>query len=150
MIRKTIFSLFLMAAALAGRAQDEHFGAVIDDKDAITLSELWNRLENKESLETKVEAKVLECCQAKGCWMEVDAGNGETMRVRFKDYGFFVPKNSAGKTAVMRGVASVETISVAELKHYAEDAGQSKEEIDRITEPRKQLVFLADGVILKD
>jgi hypothetical protein len=39
---------------------------------------------------------------------------------------------------------------VATLRHYAQDAGKSKEEIDKITEPKHMLTFLADGVLITD
>ncbi len=145
--------ILLLAAVFAygtAAAQDTHYGEKIDSKNAISMQEMQEKLEGKESVDVKVEAEVQGVCQMKGCWMEIDAGDGETMRVKFKDYGFFVPKDCAGKTAVMRGTARVEETTVAELKHYAEDAGKSEEEIEAITEPRRQLVFVADGVILKD
>ena len=39
--------------------------------------------------------------------------------------------------------------SVEELKHYAEDAGETQEVIDAITEPEISLAFEAKGVIIK-
>jgi hypothetical protein len=42
-----------------------------------------------------------------------------------------------------------DTTTVAQLRHYAEDAGKSKEEIAKITEPKIELTFMADGVIVK-
>jgi hypothetical protein len=36
------------------------------------------------------------------------------------------------------------------LKHYAEDAGKSADEIALITEPSYDVNFIADGVIIKD
>jgi hypothetical protein len=75
--------------------------------------------------------------------------NGETIRVTFKDYGFFMPLDAAGKTVIADGIASIEETSVADLKEYAKDAGKSQEEIDAITEPERELVFEASGVIIK-
>jgi hypothetical protein len=106
-------------------------------------------LEDDQALDIKLKGTVTEVCQAKGCWMTIDIGDGETMRVKFKDYGFFVPKDAAGKTAIMHGVAKKEEVSVDELKHLAEDAGQSEAEINAITEPQVELTFVADGVIIK-
>ena len=54
---------------------------------------------------------------------------------RFKDYGFFMPTDAAGKEVIVDGKAFVNEVSVADLKHYAEDAGKSPEEIAKITEP---------------
>ena len=81
--------------------------------------------------------------------MDVKLPDGDVMKVRFKDYGFFVPtKGLEGKRAVMQGTATREELDVATLRHYAEDAGKSKEEIEKITEPENNLMFLADGVLI--
>lgn len=96
-----------------------------------------------------VQGKITEVCQKKGCWMNIEKGDGTTMMVRFKDYGFFMPLDCAGKTAVMHGNAYMDTVSVEDLRHYAEDAGKSDDEISKITEPKLELAFEADGVVLK-
>lgn len=124
-------------------------GEEVDESAAISVAELIKLMEGKDKLEVTVKARVEECCQKKGCWMKVDMGNGQTMMVTFKDYGFFVPLESAGKTAIMKGIAYYDTISVDMLRHYAEDAGKSKEEIEAITESSYALAFEASGVVLK-
>ena len=64
---------------------------------------------------------------------------------------FFVPVDSVeGKTAIIQGDLFLDTTSVEMLKHYAEDAGKSEEEITLITEPSFELGFIADGVIIKE
>tara|TARA_B100001121_G_C18346361_1_gene460399 strand:- start:332 stop:577 length:246 start_codon:yes stop_codon:yes gene_type:complete len=78
------------------------------------------------------------------------ATNTDTLFVRFRNYGFFVPTNGVeGKTAIIEGDLFVDTISVKMLQHYAKDAGKSKEEIQKITEPQFGLAFTADGVIIR-
>ena len=124
------------------------FGAHIDEHGAMAAADLLKQLESKDSVVGKVTAPITAACQKKGCWMTVDLG-GTEMRVTFKDYGFFVPKNSSGHTATMEGVARKEEISVATLKHYAEDAGKSKAEIAAITKPETEYSFEATGVIIK-
>jgi len=69
--------------------------------------------------------------------------------VKFKDYGFFMPLDASGNTAIMRGRAYKEETSVDELRHYAEDEGKSAEEIAAIVEPVTELKFMADGVIIQ-
>ena len=102
------------------------------------------------SLKLKIEGEILSSCPMKGCWMKISVEN-DTVLVRFKDYGFFVPKNGIeGKRTIINGNISVDTLSVAQLQHYAEDAGKSKEEIDLITEPEITISFLADGVLIKE
>ena len=73
----------------------------------------------------------------------------DTVLVRFKDYGFFVPKSGAeGKSTIVNGNISVDTLSVVQLRHYAEDAGKSREEILSIVNPEITISFLADGVTI--
>ena len=127
------------------------FGDEIAADNAINTSEMASRFENMksgDSIATKMVGKVNEVCQAKGCWMRVDLGNEEEVMVKFKDYGFFMPKNIAGKEVIMNGQAYVTEVSVDEQRHYAEDAGKSEEEIAAITEPKRTYSFMANGVLL--
>ena len=73
----------------------------------------------------------------------------KNIMVRFKDYGFFVPLDASGKEVIVKGKAYVNKVSVADLKHYAEDAGKSEEEIAEITEPKIEYAFEANGVLIK-
>jgi hypothetical protein len=152
-IMKKIIAAVLLVSGLysceSTLGQDSQFGTKIDDKGAISMSELITKMKDSEKVEAKVEGKVVSVCQAKGCWMTIDKGDGTTMRVSFKDYAFFVPKNIAGKTVVMQGTAEVTTTSVAELKHYAEDAKKSDAEIESIKEPARDMTFEAEGVLIK-
>jgi hypothetical protein len=136
-------------AAMAAKGQQ--FGAAITPDGAITYDELLAKNIN-EPTNLKVKGRVSEVCQAKGCWMNIvsDKGSDNTMKVRFKDYGFFMPKDISGREVIMEGVASIQEVSVDELRHYAEDAGKSQDEINAITKPRRELSFLASGVILLD
>jgi hypothetical protein len=103
-----------------------------------------------DSINTKIIAKVNSVCQAKGCWMKVELDNEIEAMVKFKDYGFFMPKDISGKQVVMNGIAFVNEVPVDELRHYAEDAGKTEEEIAAITKPKRTYSFLADGVLLPE
>jgi hypothetical protein len=72
------------------------------------------------------------------------------MRVTFKDYAFFMPKDLSGKRVVVDGFARVETTSVEVLRHYAEDAKKTPAEITAITEPKREVSFEAAGVLILD
>lgn len=103
-----------------------------------------------DSAQMKITGKVLEVCSKKGCWMTLEMPNGDPMRVTFKDYAFFMPKNIAGKTVVLLGVAKKHTTSVKMLRHYAEDAKKSTEEIAKITSQKNELTFEANGAVILD
>ena len=124
------------------------YGEKITAKGTVVPARLNKALAQKDSVETKLTGKVLEVCSKKGCWMQVELADKSKMFVKFKDYAFFVPTDLVGKEIVVDGIAFNKTTSVAELKHYAEDAKKSKAEIDAITEPKKEVRFLADGVLV--
>lgn len=148
---KRVFAILVtLLFSVASYAQEAaHFGKQITDKKAIPASSLPEKMGNKENMEAKVSGMVESVCQVKGCWMKVKMADGESMRVMFKDYGFFVPKDIAGKTVIFQGEAQKKIVPVEHLQHYALDAGKSKEEIAKITEPKSELTFIAEGVIVK-
>lgn len=101
-----------------------------------------------DTLQTQMMGEVMEVCQAKGCWMKVKLDSEDEVFVRFKDYGFFVPKDAAGKKVVMNGAAFLEEMSVEDQKHYAEDEGATEDELALITAPKRTFRFEADGVLI--
>ena len=129
------------------------FGATISALDYLSSNDAlsnYNALKLGDTINLKFNANIKEVCSKKGCWMTLPAGNDdETIMVRFKDYGFFMPLDAAGKEVIVAGKAFVNEVSVADLKHYAEDAGKSSEEIASITEPAMEFAFEANGVLLK-
>lgn len=127
-----------------------HFGEIIEEEGALTVDDFAAKMNGKDSLKVKILATATDVCQKKGCWMKVQTADGGKMRIRFKDYGFFVPKDISGKQVVFEGVAFQDTTTVEDLRHYAEDAGKSAEEIAAITEPEIQTSFLAHGVLIKE
>ncbi|HEX9957658.1 MAG TPA: DUF4920 domain-containing protein [Fibrella sp.] len=139
----------LLGLTIGASAQDSFHGKKITEQGAVPATQLVTKMADKTEMPAKVEGTVESVCKVKGCWMKVNTADGQTMRVSFKDYGFFVPKDIVGKKVVMQGTAKQTLTPVDELRHYAEDAGKSKEEIAKITSPEKALTFVADGVIVK-
>ncbi|MFN0036295.1 MAG: DUF4920 domain-containing protein [Saprospiraceae bacterium] len=141
------------ASANANTPDDgKHFGANITADNAVAYDEVMTKMTAQDSLPMKVTGKVKEVCQKKGCWMTLvsDQPGYPEMRVTFKDYAFFMPKDLSGKRVVVDGYAYVETTSVDVLRHYAEDAKKSPEEIAAITEPKREVSFEAIGVLVVD
>jgi hypothetical protein len=95
----------------------------------------------------RVSAKVEEVCQNKGCWMILTDGTRD-VRVTFKDYGFFVPKDIAGKTVIVEGIMSEKILPQERARHYAEDAGKSQAEIEKIVGDQKELAMVAETVLI--
>lgn len=129
------------------------YGEQISAENSLTALEMEERfkdLKPGDTLEVSFATKVNTVCKNKGCWMTLDLPQDEDVMVKFKDYGFFVPKDIEEKEVVVNGKAYVAEVSVEEQKHYAEDKGQTPEEIAAITSPKRTLSFLADGVLIKE
>lgn len=154
----SFFAAFVMAACAqnaptpANAADGKHFGATITADNATSYDDVMDKMTATDSLPMKVTGKVKEVCQKKGCWMTLvsDKPGYPEMRVTFKDYAFFMPKDLSGKRVVVDGYAYVETTPVDVLRHYAEDAKKSPEEIAAITEPKREVSFEAAGVLIVD
>jgi hypothetical protein len=128
------------------------FGDEITDENVLTKTEMMDKykdLKPGDTVNVKFAATVKDVCQKKGCWMNLEMGEQEAM-VRFKDYGFFMPKDIAGQEIIVNGKAYVEEMSVEDQRHYAEDGGKSAEEIAAITETKRTLAFEADGVLIPE
>jgi hypothetical protein len=125
------------------------FGETISTESAVALASLTEQVAGKDSVQLTLAGTINATCAKQGCWMTVKDENGAETRVTFKDYGFFVPKTGAeGKEVVFSGVARKKITDVATLRHFAEDAGKSKEEIEAITEPKEEIEFVANGVVI--
>lgn len=126
------------------------YGAAITPDSALSMAEFEQAIIDLDSMEVKLAAEAVTSCAKKGCWMTVNMSDGATMMVRFRDYGFFVPtEGMEGKQIVIEGTARKQVTSVDMLRHYAEDAGKSEEEIALITEPEEGWTFEAVGVLVQ-
>ncbi|OQP64595.1 DUF4920 domain-containing protein [Niastella populi] len=140
---------FIKASAQppAGDAKPgDWYGEKIHTENAIDIAQIPAKLNEKESFNTKVKAKVLDVCPKKGCWLKLAVNDSTTAFVKMKDYGFFLPVAVKGKTIVMDGEVKMLTTSVDELQHYAKDAKKSQAEINAITQPKKEIRFTATGI----
>jgi len=126
------------------------YGKDFDEQNVLSVTQLQDAVASQDSVSATVTAEIVESCQSKGCWMDVKLPDNTTMKVTFRDYGFFLPvEDMKGKTVVFTGTAKREVISVEDQRHYAEDAGKPANEIAAITTPKEELRFVADGVKLQ-
>jgi len=93
-----------------------------------------------------IKGRVTAVCPKKGCWVTLENTQNVEVFVKMKDYALFLPQNIAGKTILLDAKVTKQETSVKELRHYAEDAGKSKEEIAKITKPKTEIRVLANGI----
>lgn len=121
----------------------------VDTTKAISTAEMLKDFDKThEEQEYTVKGEIVQVCQAAGCWVKLKT-DGEPLMLFFQNH-FSIPKNTEkGTEAFFHGWTYQDTTSVEMLKHYAEDAGKSKEEIAQITQPEIVTTFEADGVLIK-
>lgn len=151
MAQSGIPNLFISEDTEFAKPNDEGFyGEPFDlEEDPMSWKDVEKKIRKFDGAEGSIRGTVNEICQAKGCWLSLNA-DGQDYFVKFKDYAFFLPRDIAGKEVILHGVAFYETTSVDELRHYAEDAGKTEDEIAEITEPLQELKIMADGGVVLD
>ena len=145
------FTILCFSISSYAQSNDKYgtYGESFENSEIINYKISKDTFLNSVS-KVKIEGEILSSCPMKGCWMRISVEQ-DTILVRFKDYGFFVPKSGIeGKNTIINGNLSIDTLSVAQLRHYAEDAGKSKREISLITKPEFTISFLADGVLIEE
>jgi len=129
------------------------FGEKITSKEIVYKKQLIEKLKTLKRGDTialTFSSTVNDVCKAKGCWMKFGLENSEEIMVKFKDYGFFVPKDIEKDTVIVQGIVYLSETSIEELKHLATDAGKSEKEIAEIIAPKQAYASIADGVLIKN
>ena len=152
-MKKAYLYIILISIALTEANSQDNSNIYGDNFSSINVEDftfIKSDFPEKIEMPIKIKGEILSTCPKKGCWMRVRAEE-DTILVRFKDYGFFVPKQGVeGKEVIINGDLSIDTLTVSQLRHYAEDAGKTLREINNINDPEITLSFLATGVIIKE
>ena len=160
MRRLAVLAVVSVAAGLTGCAQTAKvggfatFGAPVDSASAISLIEAVALAEEGRAEPVKVKATIGKVCQRRGCWMMLTDGTHD-VRVRFTasekcTEGFFVPRNAGGRESYVQGTIKLEEMTEELARHYAEDQGKSKKEIEQIVGPQPEVRLIATGVMISD
>jgi hypothetical protein len=140
MMKRILLPLAAILAACSGPSENpvveatyDYYGDTVQVTDTVSLPQILAQLQGgNDSIYATFAAPISSVCQVKGCWMQLDLGNGQEALVRFKDYGFFVPMDAATEWAFIE----------------AADAGKSDSAIAAITEPKISFTVMASGVAL--
>ena len=126
-MKNIFFAFIVLLITSCSTKQSSFFGEQIEDQVTDTYTSVYESAQNGTVENVVLEGEITQTCSKKGCWMDVKMAEGDTIKVSFKDYGFFVPKEGVeGLRTVIRGNARMDT-----------------------TEPRFVLEFIADGVLIE-
>ena len=150
-LHTTSVTLLIFAAALgfgsaiAAPPATQEFGAPLELTTETPLAEVVAKADDWKDRTVLVRGRVADVCQRKGCWTILQAGE-DRVRVRFKDYAFFVPTDSSGREALVEGVVEVKTISASMARHYEEEStGGNPAAVEG---PRREIGITASGLRL--
>jgi hypothetical protein len=102
----------------------QRFGAAISPGREATLAELLKQPGSFKDADVITTGTVRRACSRKGCWMELAQGEEPGCRVTFKDYGFFVPTDSAGAQARVQGRLETQEIAPGRVRHLEAEGAQ--------------------------
>lgn len=149
---KRLLTVIALTASVASYAQDKgtFYGEKFKEKTPADVPAFLKTMNDIKGTTVKindvqVKGTIEEVCQSAGCWVRLKNPDGASVFVKFKNH-FTIPMDLAGSNAVVHGIASKKTISVEDQKHYAEDAGKSKDEIAMITTPKDEMRIDASGI----
>ncbi len=123
------------------------FGSSMANKSAgDPLSSIIARAHLLDGNEVRVSTGISKVCQKKGCFFIATEGE-HWARISFRDYGFFVPTDSAGKEVTLEGVLSSRTLSADEAAHYAADLGETA---PGLSAPQIEYSIVASSVLIRN
>lgn len=103
-------ALLLAGAAAAdtagAAASPRRFGTPIKVKKSVDVAQLAKDPARFAGRRIRIEGRVKEVCQGRGCWVEVEA-NGASFLARSLDETVLLPKDCKGRPIVVQGVVRV-------------------------------------------
>jgi hypothetical protein len=110
-------------------AEYEVFGSPLDESvSEVSLQAVAADGSGYVGKAVRVNARVSQVCQKKGCFFIAQEGNS-VVRISFKDYSFFVPTDISGKRVTFVGEVISRDVSADEAAHLAEDLGAEAQQI---------------------
>lgn len=114
-------------AAAPAAAERKTFGAPLGPSPVAALADVLAAPEKFVDKTVLVEGNVRSACTRKGCWMELSQGSeagAPGCRVTFKDYGFFVPIDSAGSKARVEAKVESKLVKPSMVTHLEEEGAK--------------------------
>ena len=118
----------------------EIFGAPLNaDAKPMALAALLDNPVDYVDTAVRIESRISQVCQKKGCFMIASSGT-HAVRISFKDYAFFVPTDTSGKTVTVTGTLIERTLTEEQAAHFRDDAGSDDIQAGKVYE------IIADSV----
>lgn len=103
--------------------QSETFGIVLNTAlPSLSMANLVNHSDKYLGKPFQLTTRIAKVCQKKGCFF-IAQQDQYVLRVSFRDYSFFIPTDSSGKTVTLAGELIQKEMSPEQLAHFKTDLG---------------------------
>jgi hypothetical protein len=110
-----------LSEPVAKDASSETYGEVLNNAlKEVSISDLASDSAQYLNTPFTLKTRIAKVCQKKGCFF-IAQQNEHVFRVSFKDYGFFIPTDSSGKTVLLNGELIQKEISEEQAAHFSAD-----------------------------
>jgi hypothetical protein len=147
-----LFAFSLVGLVACGGSKSDNqdntsFGAALKDSTGMAPLAALQAFEAGNTAPVVLQGTISQVCQAEGCWFNMELDSNRRLFVEFGE-AFTVPKDIAGKRALVAGSFYRDSISVEKQRENAKADGASEEKINAITTPLVEVNFKAGGVKL--
>ena len=134
LVRAVEAEVIRLSEPVAVTDEAEIFGAPLDaDARPASLEALLESPDVYLDTTVRIETRISQVCQKKGCFMIATSGR-HAVRISFKDYAFFVPTDTVGKTVTLTGTLLERELSEEQAAHLREDAGSDTIQAGKVYE----------------
>lgn len=117
-------------------------------KEVISYTDFVAKMTELNGQEVVIKGIVAEVCQAMGCWMTMNS-DGKVTRVKTA-HEFFLPKDVAGREAIVTGKFNITEISEDDARHYNDETKNPTVKSEDIVGPQKAYEVEASGIVILD
>lgn len=127
-----LFALVALPAS-AEECAKKSYGAPLTLSESTPVATLLDHPQEHAGKSVRVEGTVIDVCAKAGCWLEIQAGEGErSLRVKVKDGEIVFPTSARGHRAVAEGTFESRELDraayLSRARHLAEEQGRKFDE----------------------
>lgn len=119
---------------------EQTFGQALSDRPITPLTEIAASPDRFAGQVVKTEGEIVQVCQRMGCWMEMRAEGVSPVRVPMAGHSFFLPRDVAGRHAVVEGQLALRELPEGERQHLEEEGA---------TATGNAMEIVATGVVVR-
>jgi hypothetical protein len=150
-MRRPVIALILVAlvATIGLSAAGRKFGKPLTIKDTTKISDIYASPDQFNGKRVRVQGPIVDVCAERGCWIAIGSDQEfQTLRFKVDDGVIVFPMEIKGQTAVVEGVLTVTTLSVADQIEQGEHMAKEKKttfDPKTVKGPRTSIMIKGEG-----